>query len=317
MEKKEIIALLTADMRGEHQAIIQYLRHAYMTAGVKESSIEAVARDEMRHLDWLADAITELGGDPTMERDQVDMASGSAAGQMLKDVGLEQVAINQYRDHIARISDKKIQRLLSRILQDEIDHKAIFEELAQKAVDAEPQEAEQEVDAPDERTSAILNEGVRHEYTVILQYLYHSFHAEGKELSEELMNAAINEMQHMGWLSENLAERNGDPDMRHTELVLTDDPKKGLLADIAVEREVTQAYTSQIPELNDVELKELLTRIRDHEIYHEAVFNYLLDEIEEGDEATAEPKLDETPEPVPEKDAPKTIPTVGSLIDTD
>ena len=52
---------------------------------------------------------------------------------------------------------------------------------------------------------------------MILQYLYHSFVAEGKELAEELQNAAINEMQHMGWLSEAIQERGGDPDMNHLE----------------------------------------------------------------------------------------------------
>ena len=67
MEKQEIIELLRKDMAGEHQAIIQYLFHAYaLGEGEVAAEIEAIAREEMHHLDWLADAIVELGGDPNM-----------------------------------------------------------------------------------------------------------------------------------------------------------------------------------------------------------------------------------------------------------
>jgi bacterioferritin len=311
MSHEETIGLLLEDMKGEHQAIIQYLGHAYaMPEGELPAAIEAVARDEMRHLDWLADAINGLGGDPTMERAPVDKSPGTPAEQLRKDVALEEGGIAQYRAHVEAIADPTVQRLLTRILNDEIAHHAEFEKLAHiaetefaTAASAAPAQLK-----PPARVATILNQGVKHEYTVILQYLFHSFVAQGKELAEELHNVAVNEMQHMGWLSEELVGQGGVPEMEHTELVLTRDAEDGLKANIAAERAVTNDYTTQVNELADEGTRALVARIRDHEIYHEAVFGDLLAEHEEEEEA-AEAK------PAEPKPAPPVIPSVGSLIE--
>jgi len=319
MDKNKIIALLRKDMMGEQQAIVQYLNHAYnMPEGTVPAEIEAIAREEMYHLDWLADMIVELGGDPTMERDPVDFGAAPAEQQLLKDVDLEQVAIDQYRAHIAMIDDETVRRLLARILQDELVHQEQFRDLAAEAAaeaaaggasGAEAEDGDEPAGKPPERLQALLNKGVRHEYSVVLQYLYHSFVAEDCEASEELQNAAINEMQHLGWLAEHLAEEGGEPDFTHEELVLTRDAITNLEADVAIENQVTQMYTVQIPEVDEEGLKKLLTRIRDHEIYHEAVFSDLLAEAR----ATTASQKDETDEP----SAPTrpSIPSVGSLKD--
>ena len=322
MDKKEIIALLKKDMQGEHQAIIQYLAHAYsMDEGGAAGALEAVAREEMRHFDWLADAISELGGDPSTERDPVDFSPGPVSEQLGKDVGLEDTAIAQYQAHIDAIDDEGVRLILSRILHDEKVHRTAFAEMA-KAAEIASAESPQEGDkAPEagvpKRLGEILNQGIRHEYTVVLQYLYHSFVTGDKEFSESLMMRAINEMQHMGWLSEEMAERGGEPDMSHTELFLSQDDEKNLEADIAVERAVSEDYTRHLPELNDEELEKLVTRIRDHEIFHIALFEDLLKEIraEEGSaevpEEESQPEEPATPSEPPEP----TIPSVGSLID--
>ena len=74
MDKEKIIALLNQDLQDEHGAIIQYLNHAYgIGEGEMACEIEAVARDEMRHLDWLAETIVELGGTPSLERGTMRM----------------------------------------------------------------------------------------------------------------------------------------------------------------------------------------------------------------------------------------------------
>ena len=52
MDKDKIITLLNQDLEGEHGAIIQYLTHAYAIGeGEMACEIEAIAREEMRHLD--------------------------------------------------------------------------------------------------------------------------------------------------------------------------------------------------------------------------------------------------------------------------
>jgi len=300
---------LREDMKGEHQAIIQYLSHAYAMGEVPIAfEVEAIARDEMRHLDWLGDAITELGGDPTMERETVDFSPGAPAVQLRKDVALEEGGIAQYRAHIEAIDDPEIRRLLARIVHDEMSHHETFIDLAAEA-EAELPETPAAEGQPPSRLASILNQGIRHEYAVVLQYLYHGFKAESKDLAEEMQNIAINEMQHMGWLAEALTGRGGAPDMNHGELVLTDDAETNLKADIAVEREVTQNYTKQISEIEDEGLKGLIARIRDHEIYHDAVFSDFLKEVE-AEEHNTKPKAEESKQPKPPE-----IPSVGSLIE--
>src|SRR4030043_1880366 len=109
VEKGEIIALLNNDLEGEHGAIIQYLTHAYaMGEGELACEIEALAREEMRHLDWLADAIVGLGGKPSMKRGKMRMGGKSVPDWMQNDVLLEEDAITMYRKHIEAVSDRKI-----------------------------------------------------------------------------------------------------------------------------------------------------------------------------------------------------------------
>jgi len=309
-----IIALLREDMKGEHQAIVQYLRHAYALGETPEAAeIEAIAREEMRHFHWLADAIVELGGDPTMERPPVDESQDAPSVQMLKDADLEQHGIDQYRDHIERIDDPKIRRLLSRILHDELVHKGEFAKFAEE-LEGQPAPAQAEGEAtgqgPSARLAEILNQGVRHEYSVVLQYLYHAFMTPDKEPAEEIGDIAINEMQHLGWLAEELFEKGADAKFEHGDLVLTDDLIKNLKADIAVEREVTEDYSEQLPELDEEGLVALVERIRDHEIDHTTVFQYLLDEAKEkrSTETAEPPKGDDEPK------GPPKPPSIGSLV---
>ena len=74
MDKDKIIALLNQDLEGEHGAIIEYLTHAYaMGEGEMACEIAAIAREEMRQLDWLAETIVELGGVPSLKRGSMRM----------------------------------------------------------------------------------------------------------------------------------------------------------------------------------------------------------------------------------------------------
>ena len=87
MEKDSIIALLNQDIEGEHAAIIQYLTHAYaMGEGEMACEIEGIAREEMRHLDWLAETITDLGGVPSIRRGEMRMTGQSATEWMKNNV---------------------------------------------------------------------------------------------------------------------------------------------------------------------------------------------------------------------------------------
>jgi bacterioferritin len=276
MEKKKIIELLNLDLEDEHGAIIQYLSHAYaMGEGEMACEIEAIARDEMRHLDWLAETIVELGGKPSLKRGTQIITGKTVPGWMANNVELEDGAIAAYKKHIKAIEEPKIKRLLKRILADEQSHRGKFEHFIAKA------KKEGMKDLRGKRKDSVaktLDWGIGHEYTVVLQYLFHSYMTKNKEAKKQLEDQAINEMQHLGWLSEEMVSGGGNPTIEHGEPDQSTKLPEMLKADLKIEKEVTAKYDKASEEINDEDLKELLIRIRDNEKYHIDVFNDLLKE---------------------------------------
>ena len=279
MEKKKIIEMLNLDLQDEHGAIIQYLSHAYAIGeGELACEIEAIARDEMRHLDWLAETIVELGGKPSLKRGTQNMTGKTVPDWMKNDVGLEEGAIDSYQKHIKAIDKPKIKRLLKRILADEQAHRGKFEHFIAKA------KKEGMKDLRGKRKDSVtktLDWGIGHEYTVVLQYMFHSHMTKNKEAKKQFEDQAINEMQHLGWLSEEMVSGGGNPTIEHSEPDQSTKTADMLKADIKIEKEVAKKYDEAAKETDDAGLKELLLRIRDHEKYHIDVFNDLLKEEKE------------------------------------
>jgi bacterioferritin len=279
MDKKKIINLLNQDIEGEHGAIIQYLVHAYsMGEGEMSCEIEALAREEMRHLDFLAEAVVELGGVPSMKRGKMRMGGKAVADWMSNDVLLEGDAIKQYKEHIKAISDPKIKRLLKRILSDEESHRGDFQHFVGKA---KREGAKDLRGKRHDKVTKVLNWGIEHEYTVILQYLLQSYLTPNEEAGEELEDQAINEMQHLGWLAEELVDEGGNPKIEHKKIDRSTKTADMLKADIKIEKKVAETYDRAAKEVKEKDLKQLLRRIRDHEIYHTEVFTDLLKEEKE------------------------------------
>jgi bacterioferritin len=278
MDKDKIIEMLNLDIEGEHGAIIQYLLHAYaMGEGEMSCEIEALAREEMRHLDWLAETVVELGGTPSLTRGNMRMGGKAVSEWMANDVLLEGDAIKLYQEHIRTIDDPKIKRLLKRILSDEESHQGDFEHFVDKA--KKEGATDQQGDKVDE-TTKVLNWGIEHEYTVILQYLLQSYLATGAEAKKEFEDQAINEMQHLGWLAEELVDGGSRPIIEHSQVDRSRKLGDMLRSDIKIEKKVADTYEKAAKKMKDPGLKKLLERIRDHEIYHTDVFNDLLKEEE-------------------------------------
>jgi bacterioferritin len=276
MDKDKIIALLNQDLEGEHGAIIQYLTHVYaMGEGEMACEIEALAREEMRHLDWLAETIVELGGVPSLKRGEMRMGGESVADWMGNNVLLEEGAISQYRQHIESVDDPKIKRLLKRILSDEESHYGDFQHFVGKA---QKEGARDLRGIRTDRVAQTLNWGIEHEYTVILQYMFQSYLTTNPEAKKQLEDQAINEMQHLGWLAEEMVDGGGSPRIEHTEVDQSTKTADMLRADIKIEQEVADEYDRAAKEVDDPGLKELLIRLRDHELYHVEVFSDLLKE---------------------------------------
>jgi bacterioferritin len=279
LEKEQIIELLNLDLEDEHGAIIQYLGHAYAVGeGEVACEIEAIARDEMRHLDWLAEAIVELGGEPSLTRGTINTTWKTVPDWMSDDVRLEQGAIDHYRDHIGKINDPGIKRLLERILADEIAHQGKFVHFVDKA----RKEGLKDIRGDrGDKDAGTLNWGVEHEYTVILQYMFHAYKTPNLEARKQLEDQAINEMQHLGWLAEELAGSGGTPRLEHTRVDRSAKTSDMLKADIEVEKAAIKTYDEAAWETGDAGLKQLLLRIRDNEKYHMGVFSDVLKKEED------------------------------------
>ncbi|MBM3155869.1 MAG: ferritin-like domain-containing protein [Chloroflexi bacterium] len=288
---KDIIGLLNKDLEGEHGAIIQYLNHAYaMGEGEVACEIEAIAREEMRHLDWLAEIIVELGGTPSFRRGKMRKPGKLIPGWMKDNVLAEEDAIAMYKQHIEAISNPKIKRLLRRILSDEVAHRGKFAHLVDKVKREDMKDLRGD---KKDKVADTLNWGIEHEYTVIIQYLLHSYMAGNEDTKNEMQDQAINEMQHMGWLAEEMVSGKGSPRLEHSQVFKSSNMANNLKADIEIEKEVATEYGRAARELKDTGLKELLLRIKGHEDYHAALFGDLLKEetkAKSKQESKAKPK---------------------------
>jgi bacterioferritin len=278
MDKDKIISLLNQDLEGEHAAVIQYLVHAYaMGEGEMACEIEAIAREEMRHFDWLAETIVSLGGTPSLERGDMRTGGEAVPDWMKNDVLQEKDAITLYEEHIKAIGDPKIKRLLQRILSDEKSHQGDFEHFVNKA---QKEGAKDLRGSRQDKVTQVLNWGIEHEYTVILQYLLHSYMTPNEDVKEEMEDQAINEMQHLGWLAEEMVGQKSSPRIEHTEVDKSTKTADMLRSDIKIEKKVAAEYDRAAKEIEEPDLKKLLVRIRDHEIYHADLFEDLLKEEE-------------------------------------
>ena len=274
MDKGKIIACLNQDLEGEHGAIIQYLTHAYaMGEGEMACEIEAIAREEMRHLDWLAETIVELNGVPSLKRGEMRLGGEAVADWMVNNVLQEDDAINLYREHIDAVDDPKIKRLLRRILSDEESHHGDF----QHFVDKVKKEGTRDLRGIlIDKVTRTLNWAITHEYTVVLQYMFQSYMTDNIEAKKELEDQAINEMQHLGWLAEKIIGIGSTLGIEHTDVDQSTDTAEMLRVNIKIEHEVAAEYDRAAQEFEDPDLKQLLLRIRDHEAYHAEVFGDLL-----------------------------------------
>ena len=129
MDKDKVIALLNEDLEGEHGAIIQYLTHAYaMGEGEMSCELEAIAREEMRHLDWLAEKLVDINGSPSIEHTEVDR-SPRTADMLRADIDIEQKVAREYDRVAGETEDPGLKDLLLRIRDQELYHAEVFGDL--------------------------------------------------------------------------------------------------------------------------------------------------------------------------------------------
>lgn len=126
--KEQLIQLLNEDLTKEYAAAIQYVQHAAKITGAQYQSIQKElvvhANEELGHAVNLADQITYLRGDPTIE--VADRYVSKEMEEMLKqDLAGERDAVKRYKERIAQaeaLGEYGLRRALEDILIMEEEH---------------------------------------------------------------------------------------------------------------------------------------------------------------------------------------------------
>jgi len=127
LDTKETIRLLNEAFVHEIEATMIYVRNAFIMPQCDPSRVtEAIAIDEMRHMNWLADLIVKRGGKPSMEHKELDFRGDDLRSQLENQVVHETEAIEMYKRQIGLIDDAEVVGVLKHILEEEKRHRKEF-----------------------------------------------------------------------------------------------------------------------------------------------------------------------------------------------
>lgn len=124
-----------ASSKGELTTITQYLYQSWTLDNCPSdfvAGLKHIAYTEMTHFSLLGELITQLGGNPIYRSFQYNRPILWNASMVPyyttftkvvhNNIASEQVAIDQYQQHITMIQDSGITAVLQRIIQDEQEH---------------------------------------------------------------------------------------------------------------------------------------------------------------------------------------------------
>jgi bacterioferritin len=139
-DREKIIKALNIDISLEIGAIVQYIMHEVMAEGMESPAImekfESIAKDEMKHLEKLAQRVNYLGGVPTTKPAPIKIG-GPLKKMIQDDLDGEYTAIKTYKSQIKmcdEIGDTTSRLMLEEILTDEEGHADTWETILQKTV---------------------------------------------------------------------------------------------------------------------------------------------------------------------------------------
>ena len=139
-DREKIIKALNIDIGLEIGAIIQYTMHEVMAEGMESPAImekfESISKDEMKHLEKLAQRVNYLGGVPNTKPAPIKVG-GPLKKMVQDDLDGEYTAIKTYKSQIKmveEIGDTTTRLMLEEILTDEEGHADTWETVLQKTV---------------------------------------------------------------------------------------------------------------------------------------------------------------------------------------
>lgn len=322
-----VLAALQEALSAEHGAIVRLLRQAYQLGpwGLGPA-LESLARHEMRQFKWLAEQVVRGGGQPDLVARPEAPEEGPDPRQWLRfDLSEGEAAQARYH-HLADLAGSVVpeeegvalRALALRLAQDERDQGLKLAKIL-AACEAKAGEALPGPEGPphDGPTAQLLDLAIAHEYEVILQYLSHAYVAGDAEVTRALEEVAVEEMRHLGWLTEARAARSGGcPFWQAKRLEGGQGVLAMLEADAARELEVVGDYAAAAAATEDPEARALFTTLHGHEAYHGQVLGRLIADLR-AQASEAPPHLDpglRSPDPEAPLAPPRPSPTVGSLL---
>lgn len=127
MDARETVRLLNVAFVHEIEATMIYVRNAFIIPQCDPSRVtEAIAVDEMRHMNWLADLIVKRDGKPSMEHKELDFGGDDLRSQLEHQVVHETEAIEIYKRLIGLIDNDEVVGVLKHILDEEKRHRKEF-----------------------------------------------------------------------------------------------------------------------------------------------------------------------------------------------
>jgi bacterioferritin len=297
-DKQALIDMLNADLRDEHASVIRYLIHAYQVG--EDTSLGAMllsmAREEMWHMDWLADAIGEMGAEPDMAPGVYPHDPTSNASLLRSYIEWEDGLVKAYAGQAERVSDPEIKRILTQQSKESAIHSQRFASALEK-LGAEGEERLVYEDSGDFSPNMVrrLQDEMTDEYKLVLQHLRHAFVFEHDhpELGE-LELVAMRHMKHLSHFAEELAESGHEPQFELPDLDMSQSADVALQSNLELTEEAQARFInlSQEPEL--AEHPGLKLEV-ENMVIQEEFLTATINELQEGTtvegESPSEPQL--------------------------
>jgi rubrerythrin len=278
----------------------------------------STAREEMWHMNWLADEVGEMGAEPLMEQGEYPHDPTSNASLLRSYIEWEKNLLVVYREQAAKVDSAELKRILLQAGLESGTHQRRFEQWLVKLgpEGEEPFEADVEAGFSTEMLKQFKKE-MHDQYKLILQHLRHAFVFEEAScpVGSELELTAMRHMKHLSHFAEELAESGEALDFDYPEIDMSRSIKDALESDLALTRAARERFTQLDiePELTQhaglkTELETMITR----NDFLASTVGGLLEEVKEP----ADEPEPETPKAAPPAPASPKF-TVGSLMEQD
>lgn len=134
-DRDRVLQVLNEVLATELVCVLRYKSHFYSAHGINSESVKAEflqhANDEQQHVDWVAERITQLGGDPNFNPEGLATRShseykvvGNMTDMIKEDLVAERIAIESYSEIIRWLGndDSTTRVLVEQILKVEEEH---------------------------------------------------------------------------------------------------------------------------------------------------------------------------------------------------